>query len=80
MFDLVKLSDVLVQNFRPGAIERMGLGYSALSKLNPKLIYLSISGFGADGPYSKRRVYDPVIQGVTGYVSTQTAGGRIGLS
>ena len=75
MFDLGKLSDVLVQNFRPGAMERMGLGYSALSKLNPKLIYVSISGFGADGPYSKRRVYDPVIQGITGYVSTQTAVG-----
>ena len=74
MFDLVKAADVLVQNFRPGAMERMGLGYTILQQLNADLIYVSISGFGADGPYAKRRVYDPVIQGITGYVSTQTAG------
>lgn len=74
MFDLAKRADVLVQNFRPGAMERMGLGYGVLRDVNANLIYVSINGFGADGPYSKRRVYDPVIQGITGYVSTQTAG------
>ena len=72
MFDLVKTADVLVENFRPGAMERMDLGYKGLSELNADLIYVSINGFGADGPYSNRRVYDPVIQGITGYVSTQT--------
>ena len=75
MFELVKIADVLVQNFRPGAMERMGLGYKVLSDLNADLIYVSISGFGADGPYSNRRVYDPVIQGITGYASTQTVAG-----
>ncbi len=69
---LVGSSDVLIQNFRPGAMERLDLGYDALREVNPRLIYVSISGFGADGPYSKRRVYDNVIQAYAGYASVQT--------
>merc|ERR1719487_1151760 len=49
----------------------MGLGYEDLKKINPRLIYCSISGFGEEGPYSKNRVYDPVIQSVSGLASTQ---------
>ena len=69
--ELLKKADVLIQNFRPGAMERLGLGYDEVHKLNPDLIYMSISGFGDSGPYSDRRVYDPIIQGLTGYVGIQ---------
>jgi crotonobetainyl-CoA:carnitine CoA-transferase CaiB-like acyl-CoA transferase len=72
MLDLVKSADVIVQNFRPGAMERMGLGYASLKAINESLIYTSISGFGMEGPYSNRRVYDPIIQGITGFVDSQT--------
>lgn len=68
---LVKSADVIVQNFRPGAVDRMGIGPEALHKLNPKLIYVSISGFGPEGPYAQWRVYDPIIQAVTGLPSIQ---------
>jgi crotonobetainyl-CoA:carnitine CoA-transferase CaiB-like acyl-CoA transferase len=68
---LVKSCDVFVQNFRPGVVDRLGLGYEDLRKVREELIYVSISGFGSDGPYSKQRVYDPVIQGVAGIAGTQ---------
>ena len=68
---LAARADCLVQNFRPGVIDRMGLGYDTLSKLNPGLIFVSISGFGQSGPYSQKRVYDPVIQSVSGLASIQ---------
>lgn len=68
---LVADADVFVQNFRPGAVERMGIGPDELLALNPRLIYVSISGFGPDGPYSQWRVYDPIVQCITGLVSTQ---------
>jgi crotonobetainyl-CoA:carnitine CoA-transferase CaiB-like acyl-CoA transferase len=71
LLDLVKDADVFVQNFRPGAIQRMGLGYDVLKALNPGLIYVSMSGFGQDGPYAKRRVYDPVVQAVSGFADSQ---------
>ena len=64
-------ADVFIQNFRPGAVERLGLGEAELRKQNPNLIYMSISGFGDSGPYSDRRVYDPIIQGLTGHVAVQ---------
>ena len=68
---LVKTCDVVVQNFRPGVVDRLGLGYEDLRKVREDLIYVSISGFGSDGPYSKQRVYDTVIQGVAGIAGTQ---------
>ncbi len=68
---LVANSDVLIQNFRPGAMDRLGLGFATLSALNPRLVYVSISGFGSSGPYSGRRVYDNVIQAYAGYASVQ---------
>jgi crotonobetainyl-CoA:carnitine CoA-transferase CaiB-like acyl-CoA transferase len=73
LFDLVRGADIIVQNFRPGTMDRMGIGYDTLQEINPDLIYASISGFGDDGPYSRRRVYDPVIQGVTGFAACQEA-------
>ena len=62
---------MLVQNFRPGAIERMGLGEDVVRSLQPKIIFVSISGFGEAGPYSKQRVYDPIIQAVSGLADIQ---------
>ena len=67
-------ADVFVQNFRPGAAERMGIGEPALRALNEKLIYVSISGFGESGPYAHKRVYDPVIQALSGLASIQGGG------
>ncbi|MDP6145265.1 MAG: CoA transferase, partial [Acidimicrobiales bacterium] len=69
--ELAKDTDVFIQNFRPGAVERLGLGYEDLKAINPDLVYISISGFGPTGPYSGRPVLDPVIQGVCGVISRQ---------
>ncbi len=69
---LAATADVLVQNFRPGAIERMGLGEKTVRGLNPGIVFVSISGFGETGPYAHRRVYDPVIQALCGLTEIQT--------
>ena len=69
--EMVKTADVIVQNFRPGAVDRMGIGPDTLMGINPDLIYVSISGFGPDGPYRDWRVYDPIVQSVSGVVSIQ---------
>lgn len=62
-------SDVLIENFLPGKLEEAGLGYEALSKLNPRLIYCSITGFGSDGPAAQRPGYDVITQGMYGLMS-----------
>jgi crotonobetainyl-CoA:carnitine CoA-transferase CaiB-like acyl-CoA transferase len=69
--DLVRRADLFVQNFRPGAAERMGIGYDALRAVKPDLVYVSISGFGETGPYVHKRVYDPVIQALSGLAAIQ---------
>ena len=69
---LVARTDVLVQNFRPGAMERLGLGPEELRARDPRLIYVSISGVGDTGPYVKKRVYDPIIQGLSGFADIQS--------
>ena len=68
---LLPSTDVLVQNFRPGAIERMGLGEATVRNLRPDIIFVSISGFGDTGPYAHQRVYDPVIQALCGLAEIQ---------
>ena len=68
---LAKRADVFAQNFRPGVIERLGLGYDELSRDNPALVYLSISGFGEHGPYAEKSAYDPVVQAYGGLAATQ---------
>ena len=68
---LVEGADVFVQNFRPGAAERLGIGEAALRAVKPDLIYVSISGFGESGPFASKRVYDPVIQALSGLTSIQ---------
>ncbi|MBU3703448.1 MAG: CoA transferase [Ilumatobacteraceae bacterium] len=69
---LIAEADVFVQNYRPGALERLGLGYEDVKKFNPGIIYVSISGYGPDGPNSHRRVYDNVIQAASGVASVQS--------
>jgi crotonobetainyl-CoA:carnitine CoA-transferase CaiB-like acyl-CoA transferase len=64
-------ADVFVQNFRPGVIERLGLGWDVLHAANPRLIYVSISGFGASGPYAHKSAYDPVVQAYGGLAAVQ---------
>ncbi|MCZ6783001.1 MAG: CoA transferase [Proteobacteria bacterium] len=68
---LVARADVFVQNFRPGAVERLGFGEPELREIQPDLIYVSISGFGETGPYAHKRVYDPVIQALSGLTAIQ---------
>lgn len=70
LFDtLVREADVFIQNFRPGTADRLGAGAQRLQALNPKLVYCSISGFGADGPYVDRPSYDSVAQALSGFLS-----------
>jgi CoA:oxalate CoA-transferase len=66
---LVRQSDVLVENFRPGVLEKLGLPYTLAEQLNPKIIWCSISGFGQDGPYRDRPTYDMVVQALSGAMS-----------
>ena len=69
---LVESADVFIQNFRPGTVERMGIGEDAIRALRPDIVYVSISGFGERGPYRHKRVYDPVIQALSGLADIQT--------
>ena len=66
---LVATCDVVIENFRPGVMDRLGLGYETLQAKHPKLIYVSINGVGATGPYANRRIYDAVIQAVSGFAA-----------
>lgn len=66
---MIRQSDVMVENFRPGAADRLGLGYEQVKKVNPKIIYCSISGFGQDGPYRELPGFDQTLQGMGGMMS-----------
>jgi len=68
---LIATADVFVQNFRPGTIEQMGLGEETVRGIRADIIYVSISGFGDKGPYARQRVYDPVIQALSGVAEIQ---------
>ena len=85
LLKLVETADVLVENFRPGVMDRLKLSVDELRERNPKLIYCSITGFGEDGPYQKRPAYDAVAQSLSGVASLfldpdnpQTTGPTIG--
>ncbi len=71
LYDLVRDADVFVQNWRPGAAERLKVGEEDLRRINPDIIYASITGYGDDGPYADRRGYDPIFQSLTGFVAAQ---------
>ncbi|MCA8907190.1 MAG: CoA transferase [Rhodospirillaceae bacterium] len=79
---LVETADVVLENFRPGVMTRLGLGYEDLKAIRPDLIYCAISGFGQDGPWVHRPAYDQIIQGVSGAMSitggTDSAPLRVG--
>ncbi|HEY6101941.1 MAG TPA: CoA transferase [bacterium] len=72
---LVQRADVLVENFRPGTMARLGFGYDAVRLINPRLVYAAISGFGQDGPYRERVAYDLILQGMGGLMGTTGAEG-----
>ena len=78
----MKTSDVVVENFRPGVMERLGLGYDKLKAIKPDLIYCAISGFGQDGPLRLNPAYDQIVQGLSGVMSVtgdaQSAPLRVG--
>ncbi|WP_219821537.1 CaiB/BaiF CoA transferase family protein [Sneathiella aquimaris] len=71
LWRLIETADVLIQNFRPGAIEKMGFSAEKVREKNKSLIFVSISGFGEEGPYAQKRVYDPVIQALSGAADIQ---------
>ena len=87
LHELVAQADIFVENFRPGTLARYGLGYDELRKINPRLIYCSVSGFGQTGPYAGRSGYDYLAQGMTGLMTVtghpegQPGGGpmRVGI-
>ncbi|MCI0548983.1 MAG: CoA transferase [Candidatus Rokubacteria bacterium] len=66
---LVETADVFVQNYRPGVVERLGLGYEPIAAINPRLVYCALSGFGGTGPYASRGGYDLIAQGMSGIIS-----------
>ena len=71
LWRLLERADMLIQNLRPGAMERLGFGEPAVRQRNPGLIYVSISGFGESGPYAGKRVYDPLVQAISGFADVQ---------
>ncbi len=73
---LVREADVVVENFRPGVLDKLGLGYEALKKINPRIIYASGSGFGASGPYVARPGQDLLIQAMSGYAAQNGRAGE----
>ena len=76
IYQLIKNSDVVMDNFRPGILKKLNLEYEDIKKHNSKIIQLSITGYGVDGPYSKRRVYDPLIQATAGIANAQSIDGN----
>ena len=72
-------ADVLVENFRPGVMDRFGLGYDSVAEHNPRIVYASITGYGTTGPWKDRRAYAPVVQAETGLTKSQGDHGRAGV-
>jgi crotonobetainyl-CoA:carnitine CoA-transferase CaiB-like acyl-CoA transferase len=71
VLELARDTDVFVQNFRPGVVERLGVGYDAVRAVNPDIVYASLSGFGPTGPYAHKGAYDTVIQAYGGFAANQ---------
>jgi succinate--hydroxymethylglutarate CoA-transferase len=69
LLKLCNKADVVLENFRPGVLQRLGLGYEALSKISPRLIYCSVSGYGQTGPYAKKGAFDVAVQAISGVMS-----------
>ncbi len=73
---MAEQADVVIQNVRPGVVDRLGIGYEAVSKRNPRIVYCSIAGYGFEGPYKDKPAYDPIIQGIAGVMMSQRTQGR----
>jgi len=73
---LASTADIIIESYTPGVAERLGIGYTELNKLNPRIVYCSLSGFGQSGPYSRRPAYDPVTQAMSGFMATTGEEGR----
>jgi len=69
VFELARRADVVVENFLPGVAERLGLGYAAVSAVNPSVVYVSVTGFGQDGPHARRAGYNTIAQGMSGIMA-----------
>src|SRR5207253_2903518 len=78
-FRLLEKCDVVLENYRLGALERLGLGYEAARRRNPGIIYCSISGFGQDGPYAERAALDLIVQAESGMISVTGEPGSHGV-
>ncbi len=76
VLELAKGADILLENFRPGVMERLGFGYDAIREVNPGIIYASLSGFGQEGPYAQRPAFDMIAQGMGGVMSITGEPGR----
>lgn len=73
-FDLAANVDIVIQNFRPGVVERLGVGYTDVVRVNPEVVYVSLSGFGEKGPWVGKPTYDPIVQAVSGLTRIQAGG------
>tara|TARA_Y100000768_G_scaffold66706_1_gene46435 strand:+ start:4034 stop:5251 length:1218 start_codon:yes stop_codon:yes gene_type:complete len=73
LMNLVATADVLIENYRPGIVKKLGIDYDSLIEIKPDLIYCSISGYGQSGPYVEKKVYDPLIQGTVGIPNAQSS-------
>ncbi|MEX2479843.1 MAG: CoA transferase [Gammaproteobacteria bacterium] len=71
LLDVIRTADVFIQNFRPGVIERMGLGEDVVRSVRADIVYVSIAGFGFEGPYAAKPVYDPLVQALSGLATVQ---------
>src|SRR5207253_1506730 len=69
VFELARRADVVVENFLPGVADKLGLGYTAVSAVNPSAVYVSVTGFGQDGPYARRAGYNTIAQGMSGLMA-----------
>jgi len=73
---LASTADIIIESYTPGVSERLGIGYAQLNRINPRIVYCSLSGFGHSGPYSQRPAYDPVTQAMSGFMATTGEEGR----
>ncbi len=73
---MAERADIVVQNVRPGVVDRLGVGYQACAARNPKIVYCSMAGYGFSGPYKNKPAYDGIIQGIAGVMEAQRTGGQ----
>src|ERR1700693_4736525 len=73
---MAERSDIVVQNVRPGVVDRLGVGYDACAARNPKIVYCSMAGYGFNGPLMNKTAYGPIIQGLAGVMESQRTGGQ----